>query len=255
MFGLSPAGKKNTANPGGGAIVGVSGTGVNPGRPALTLRERRELVRRLQVDLLEQRVIALERPAVGAEVVAVVADAVGAPNGRTTVVGRVGEAETRRPAAVEVRRQRPAIVVGGRVNQPVLQAEVGLPVVLLDGSRQQVPAQAEIERQIARDAEIVLHEEADEIDEHLGVGVHEVTLHAVGKTEQEARPRLTGVRRAEVARVVAIEGEEPTRLRLRVGQRRLDEPDVTAELHRVLVEHPCEVVRELHASCRCGPSW
>ena len=37
MFGLSPAGKKNTANPGGGAIVGVSGTGVNPGRPALTL--------------------------------------------------------------------------------------------------------------------------------------------------------------------------------------------------------------------------
>ena len=132
------------------------------------------------------------------------------------------------------------------MNQPVLQAEVGLPVVLLDGRRQQVPAQAEIERQIARDAEVVLHEEADEIDEHLGVGVDEVALHAVGKTEQEARPRLAGVRRAEVARVVAIEGEEPARLRLRVGQRRLDEADVAAELHRVLVEHPREVVRELH---------
>ena len=38
MFGLSPAGKKNTANPGGGAIVGVSGTGVKPGNPSLTLR-------------------------------------------------------------------------------------------------------------------------------------------------------------------------------------------------------------------------
>ncbi len=38
MFGLSPAGKKNTANPGGGAIVGVSGTGVKPGSPSLTLR-------------------------------------------------------------------------------------------------------------------------------------------------------------------------------------------------------------------------
>jgi hypothetical protein len=117
------------------------------------------------------------------------------------------------------------------VDQPVLQAEVRLPVVLLDGRREQVPAQAEVERQVARDAEIVLHEEPGEVDEDLGVRVHEVALHAVGEPEQEARPRLACVRRAEIARIVAIEREETTRLRLRIGQRRLDEADVATELH------------------------
>jgi hypothetical protein len=200
-------------------------------QPVADAAERHELIWRLQVNLLEQRMIAFERPAVGPEVVAVVADAIRAANGRPTIVGRVRDAETGRPAAVEVRRQRPAIIVGSHVDQPVLQAEVRLPVVLLDGRREQVPAQAEVERQVARDAEIVLHEEPGEVDEDLGVRVHEVALHAVGEPEQEARPRLACVRRAEIARIVAIEREETTRRRLRIGQRRLDEADVATELH------------------------
>ena len=101
-------------------------------QPVADAAERRELILRLQVDLLEQRMVAFECPAVGAEVVAIVADAIRAANRGTAIVGRIRNAETRRPATVEVRRQWPAIVVRGHVNQSVLQAEVGLPVVLLD---------------------------------------------------------------------------------------------------------------------------
>src|SRR4030095_13015069 len=59
--------------------------------------ERRELIWRLQVNLLEQRMIAFERPAVGPEVVSVVADAIRAANSRTAIVWRGTDPETRRP--------------------------------------------------------------------------------------------------------------------------------------------------------------
>ena len=56
---------------------------------------------------------------------------------------------------------------------------------------QQVPAQAEIERQLTGDAKIVLQEQAEESEERLRIGVDEVTADAIGKTEQEARARMT----------------------------------------------------------------
>ena len=56
--------------------------------------------------------IPLEGAAIGAEVVTVVADAIGAAECRAALIRRVGDAEARRPSTVEVGCQRTAIVVG-----------------------------------------------------------------------------------------------------------------------------------------------
>ena len=149
-------------------MVAVNGTGVNPGSPSLRLRNGRELCRRLQQNLLEQRVIALQRSAVRTEIVAVVADAKRGADGGAPVIRRVRDTEPRRPAAVEVAGQRPAVVRGREVNQSVLQAKIRLPVFLFHRTRQQVPSETQIHGEIPGQPEIILREESDEVNQDVG---------------------------------------------------------------------------------------
>ena len=79
-------------------------------QPVADAPERCELIGRHQIDLLEQRMVALERPAVGAEVVSVITDPIRTPDGGTAIVGRPGDAEPWCPPSIEIGRQRSAVL-------------------------------------------------------------------------------------------------------------------------------------------------
>ncbi len=129
--------------------------------------------------------------------------------------GDPGEAQPGFEAAVVSVVERSAVAVpSGQEQSPGGEIEGGLTVVLLHERRGELPGEAQVQRQVARDPEVVLGEEADavlELRPRIRPAAAALHGHRVEKKirEGEARERAGVEEVAEQARVPGLEARLP----------------------------------------------